>query len=122
MNRVVPLRRNLLAVMGACAAPEPGPGEYYDTPRQKDAAALSGGAGYHGSVLRQAPAADPLASTGAKPARAEAGKLPLPVGYPLLPGDDGLGLPVVTSGPGGTLCGQVLMSECVGQRLTAASV
>lgn len=81
------------ALLAACAAPapvEPGPGEYYYTPRQKGAAALSGGAGYHGSVLKQAPAADPLAGTAAKPARAAPGKLPLPVGYPLLPGDDSL--------------------------------
>ncbi|MCY1126221.1 hypothetical protein OU426_05080 [Frigidibacter sp. RF13] len=34
---------------------------------------------------------------------------------------DGLGLPVVTAGPGATLRGQVLMSECVGQRLAAAT-
>ena len=34
---------------------------------------------------------------------------------------DSLGLPVVTVGPGATLRGQILMSECVGQRLAAAA-
>ncbi|MGB3316580.1 MAG: hypothetical protein WBB85_19445, partial [Albidovulum sp.] len=59
------------------------------TDRQRGAAALSGGAGYHGAYLEggtgmsyAAPSATPV-----KVPKTPKGKLPLPVQYPLLPGD-----------------------------------
>jgi hypothetical protein len=65
-------------------------GAYY-TKRQSGASVLSGGAGYHGAVLKEGTAAAPVAAAEpAKPSKTVQtvkGKLPLPTGYPLLPGD-----------------------------------
>lgn len=62
-------------------------GDYY-TKRQRGASVLSGGAGYHGAVLKEGSAAAPVAEAApARTVKTVKGRLPLPTGYPLLPGD-----------------------------------
>ncbi|MDW4549486.1 hypothetical protein R5H32_08995 [Defluviimonas sp. D31] len=75
----------------AATAPGASPTALAYTPQQRGAAAMTGGAGYRGSYLEGGTgtvtyAADvvPPRAAAPKPAR---GKLPLPVEYPLLPGD-----------------------------------
>ncbi len=69
--------------------PAAAPEQQRYTKRQRGAAILSGGAGYHGSYLEGGVGKTQTAAP-AKPKKLPAtpkGKLPLPVQYPLLPGD-----------------------------------
>jgi hypothetical protein len=79
------------ALLAGCdAAPVTNASGAYYTKRQSGASVLSGGAGYHGAVLKEGTAASAAAAEPAKPSNAVqtvGGKLPLPTGYPLLPGD-----------------------------------
>ncbi|MCW3782641.1 hypothetical protein [Defluviimonas salinarum] len=75
----------------AAAAPGAPTTDLAYTPRQRGAAAMTGGAGYRGSYLEGGTgtatyAADVVPTRAAAPKPAK-GKLPLPVEYPLLPGD-----------------------------------
>jgi hypothetical protein len=75
----------------AAAAPGATATDLAYTPRQRGAAAMTGGAGYRGSYLEGGTgtvtyAADVMPPRAAAPKPAK-GKLPLPVEYPLLPGD-----------------------------------
>ena len=78
---------------GQTTAAGPVPGAVYYTPSQKKTAALSGGTGYHGSVLTGGKTSGAVAAAPA-PVKAAKGKnlggLPLPMQYPLLPGDPAL--------------------------------
>jgi hypothetical protein len=55
--------------------------------KQRGASVLSGGAGYHGANLQKTPTQPAQPKKPARAAKAAPGKLPLPAGYPLLPGD-----------------------------------
>jgi hypothetical protein len=63
------------------------------TRKQRGAAVLSGGAGYHGSYLEGGTGAGYVASAPVQTVKAKRmrrGGAPLPAGYPLLPGDEEL--------------------------------
>jgi hypothetical protein len=81
----------LVVLIGACVqertSVQTADGTLSYSKKQRGAAVLSGGAGYHGANLQKS-SEQTQASKKADPVvKAAPGKLPLPAGYALLPGD-----------------------------------
>ena len=81
----------LALMLGACVqnktSVQTADGTLSYSKKQRGASVLSGGAGYHGADLQKTPAQPVLAKKSARVVKAAPGKLPLPAGYALLPGD-----------------------------------
>lgn len=81
----------LALVLGACVqnktSVQTADGTLSYTKKKRGASVLSGGAGYHGANLQKTPNEPVKAKKPGPVVKAAPGKLPLPAGYALLPGD-----------------------------------
>lgn len=81
----------LVIVLGACvqdkASVQTADGTLAYSQKKRGAAVLSGGAGYHGANLQKTPAKMQAPKKAAPVVKASPGKLPLPAGYAIQPGD-----------------------------------
>lgn len=84
----------LTLALGACVQERPSvktaDGTLSYTKKKQGAAVLSGGAGYHGAYLKETPNQPALKKSSEPVVKAAPGKLALPAGYALLPGDEEL--------------------------------
>ncbi len=90
-KRIVILPLALTLALGACVQERPSvqtaDGTLSYTKKKSGAAVLSGGAGYHGAYLQETPKKPAPEKKPEPVVKAAPGKLPLPAGYALLPGD-----------------------------------